>query len=686
MMPDFGRSGMTEARHRRARELAAAAVDGPLAANDSAWLASHLSDCPGCQATADDYEGLHAELRGLQRPEPPRDLWARTSAALDAVDARAGRMAGAHAAVRRTPNRTLLASALAVAVVVVLAGASLLAQPPIAGRPGSSSPGAVAAGAPTHAVASQAPQAPLVVVNGTGYWIASSGGVYEIRDSSADCAAPSDSCTVSGWPGRTLGSITSDSQVLAVVAPDARQAVVWTGDKIAIVPLATTPQTVSLDLLTPGPTIAPSPAPLASVAAGTPSALPSPPPTATLPPEQMATASLEASPASRATNPPSPIASPAVTAAAATASATAPAATAATTSAVAILDGYEVVGPSPEFSADGDLVAFSARPVDHGTGPDVFVWRTGDARARAVTVRHADLFAGWFGRTVMVNEISAAAGGAGTIATTAYFYDPSAGRALEVDRPMLLAGVDPTGTWMIYWSGSVEFDVSSGLWQPGSGDLYFDRMANLEMEPARLDQAPAPTAPPSAASGAVQGPSQTPVSSLGPTFSAESSAGSSPGESAAVQSAPPVQVASPSATASSAPQLLAVGSARNSVGRWSVKWDASGSNVAVWVADRGSGNTGSLSLFALDRRTGALSPGLVAGPVLATFCFDDGKLVYTSALDGTTYMKTVPVALPAPSPSPTASAPATLPAGSSAQPVPGSSPSVLPNSSMQPGS
>ena len=56
-----------------------------------------------------------------------------------------------------------------------------------------------------------------------------------------------------------------------------------------------------------------------------------------------------------------------------------------------ILSDYEIVGRDPEFSADGSQVAFAARPVDHSTGPDVFVWRVGQEQAVPATFHHADL-------------------------------------------------------------------------------------------------------------------------------------------------------------------------------------------------------------------------------------------------------------------------------------------------------
>ena len=49
--------------------------------------------------------------------------------------------------------------------------------------------------------------------------------------------------------------------------------------------------------------------------------------------------------------------------------------------ALAIASGVKVVGESAAFSPDGDWFAFSARPADGSTGPDLYLWRVGDEPA-----------------------------------------------------------------------------------------------------------------------------------------------------------------------------------------------------------------------------------------------------------------------------------------------------------------
>src|SRR5512135_144544 len=82
--------------HGRARELAAIRMDEPLPAAEDAWLEEHLVGCEACTRVAAEYReqsGLLAPLRDIA-PEPPRDLWARTAAAIEADASSARRATG----------------------------------------------------------------------------------------------------------------------------------------------------------------------------------------------------------------------------------------------------------------------------------------------------------------------------------------------------------------------------------------------------------------------------------------------------------------------------------------------------------------------------------------------------------------------------------------------------------------
>ncbi|MHB8890599.1 MAG: anti-sigma factor family protein, partial [Candidatus Limnocylindrales bacterium] len=88
--------GAGAADHDRARELAATRLDEALPGGDIAWLEDHLAACADCAAVGAAYDEQRLSLRALRvdSPEPPRDLWARTAAALEAEGAARARRAG----------------------------------------------------------------------------------------------------------------------------------------------------------------------------------------------------------------------------------------------------------------------------------------------------------------------------------------------------------------------------------------------------------------------------------------------------------------------------------------------------------------------------------------------------------------------------------------------------------------
>jgi hypothetical protein len=638
----------SERIHERATLLASEAIDSALEPADAAWLAEHLDGCADCQTVADEYRSLRDELRSLAAPEPPRDLWARTSAALDELD-RSGQRKGV--ALRLgfgglAANRSFVGTAVAVSLVVVFSGISLLSQVPGSRGSGSGRPSDLAVGPPTTLPA----DAPVAVVDGTSYWIKRDGETYQIRSGSSKCSGSIDRCYVSSDSGTTVGSITSTSPVFAALAPDARQAAVWNGDTIAILPLAPeAPSTVAIDQMTPRPSVT-------SSAVATPTAS-----TATATATSTAVASASATPTSRVVTPSAP-----PTVSASPSQSASPSPTIASTPAVpvsvptAILNGYKVVGRNPEFSADGLWVAFSAAPTNFGNGPDLFVWKVGQERAHAVTSAHADLFSGWFGSQILVSELSAGQSGAaaGDIASpsasaapsiqasgasVSYLFDPATDTAQSIGRPMLLPVADPTRTFLVYWSGTIVLDATSGQLKAGKGNLYLDSWANLTLTPAALDGA---TPAPSASAPTV---SQAPSASPTPESTASNEAIPSPTPSSIPQpSASPIL-----------PQLLRA-SAIDSVANWVVDWDATGQHVAVWVGDPSSQSVGVVSLFAIDHGLVATAGPLFAARGLSSVQFDNGFLVYTTPAegsDGKTYLVPLPStpAGPSPSPSPSAS-------------------------------
>src|SRR5262245_58029974 len=180
------RAGHAAAEHERARSLSAQRLDEPLGPADAMWLTDHLAGCAACRAIAAEYDADRAALRGLRdhQPQPPRDLWARTSAAIEreaVASGRAPRKAAGPAAVpARSGRRWPMVGAVAgVAVVVVVVGASLLSggfltQQPRLGEVPSQPPVAVA----TESVSAE--PTPLAVDAGSVGLIGSSQDGYAI--------------------------------------------------------------------------------------------------------------------------------------------------------------------------------------------------------------------------------------------------------------------------------------------------------------------------------------------------------------------------------------------------------------------------------------------------------------------------------------------------------------------------
>jgi len=65
-----------------------------------------------------------------------------------------------------------------------------------------------------------------------------------------------------------------------------------------------------------------------------------------------------------------------------------------------------LVGSVSGYSPNGTLFAFTARPADGTTGPDVYVWRTTEREARPVTSDHGSLFSAWIGERLLVSRVA----------------------------------------------------------------------------------------------------------------------------------------------------------------------------------------------------------------------------------------------------------------------------------------
>jgi hypothetical protein len=441
-------------QHEQARSLLVERLDGPLTDHGSAWLEEHLGGCPACAAEAAAYEADRQALRALRSapPEPPRDLWARTAAAIEQQSGgrRTGRWSG-----RRLP----LGALSGLAVIAVVIGASLLSGGVTTRRLApietSGTVGADTAGGSPVPSGPEVDATPFRVGAGDVAWVDEGpDGGMNYSSTVVDSVCPGTGST--GCP-----AVREDHQgVLAlkstprtiIGSPTRRQAVAianvgTAGDELLIVAL---PEPSASPASTPPPSASPAPT---TGSQATPGAAASP-----IGPNESESVS------------PSDAASPSPTVAVSVAPSPTPSATPAPTVAaqLAIASGIVVVGESAAFSPDGAWFAFTARPVDGSDGADIYVWHVGDERAHRLTRDGMSYFGSWSDGDVIASRPSDPT--ARRPEATSVSIDPSSGRehpAGRLWRPV----VDPTGHLAIGWSGTLAKGTDTTDWAPASGRL-----------------------------------------------------------------------------------------------------------------------------------------------------------------------------------------------------------------------
>ncbi len=125
----MSRSRGRRLQHGRARAWISERLDGPLGPARDAALDAHLAACPDCRRVEEEYRANRAALRRLPAPAAPRDLPARTFAALEFEARRVGPARAAPVLQARGARRSggvaigsLLTVALVAVVGVLLAG------------------------------------------------------------------------------------------------------------------------------------------------------------------------------------------------------------------------------------------------------------------------------------------------------------------------------------------------------------------------------------------------------------------------------------------------------------------------------------------------------------------------------------------------------------------------------------
>jgi len=132
--------------------------------------------------------------------------------------------------------------------------------------------------------------------------------------------------------------------------------------------------------------------------------------------------------------------------------------------AIQIAKDVVVVGSVAAYNKDGSRFAFSARPADGSTGPDVFVWDTSEPLAHAITRDHTSIFAGWQGGHLLVSRVVDGAPGT-------FLVDPVSGARLGDRLSDAWPTVGPDGTAAAWWDGTVTLAADGVTWIPGDGRL-----------------------------------------------------------------------------------------------------------------------------------------------------------------------------------------------------------------------
>jgi hypothetical protein len=730
-LSDPGRPRTTRERwasdHERARQRAAERLSLPLPAAEQGWLDRHLRSCGACAAVAADYAAEQAALRALEEPIPPRDLWARTAAALDRAERQASRdlnpsvfpgrggtpgsrgsrsirglraeqrASAFRAAPRGVPQRLLadrrtppqprppglgwvapFGALAAVAIVIVVGGNALLNGSAIS--PLSSPLSADASASVPGAVASTPIATPIQVGAGEVAWLTpADDGSYSLNFASVDTVCPAnakpDCAPIAPSSPRhfaTVGSalhtvIRSPSKKQLVVVPTSTK--MGSGGGSVIVVAVPTPVPTAIPAATATATANPtkSASPAESPSAGTATATAtstasdgaSGAASSTAPGDSVSPAATDTATPALPTDTPSPAdGTPAPTATAtpaATDTATAsvpgasetpetsasvePSAPQPTASALAIISDVVVVGETAAYSPDGTMLAFSARPADGSRGPDIYLWRPGDAAAHPVTSDHASVFSGWLSNQLLGSRAITGAspqpssGTSGTSGTSGASETPSVASpspsttesATATPAGSASAADDAVGVGAVFanaeGAASVNFPAAADV--PASAvpqSFVLDAITLVESDLAAPAWRP------------VVDPTGRFVAYWAGTlrYDPATLAWRPDRGTLVLASWPALRGSDPGAALAPVPLLGDPGTP--SPAEWDMRWDEGGTHLAIWIADAGNPDLGRLNLLTIDA-TGRVDPtgiSLHDAPALAGFSIGSDRLAWAT--------------------------------------------------------
>ena len=549
-----GRSDDWSTQHARALARAAERLDAPLDPQEDTWLEEHLAACPDCASAATEYAIQRLELRGLRdrTPEPPRDLWARTAASIER-EARHRSLAPRDRSRRRAlAPYALLAGALVVAVVV--GTLSSYRGPVTTASAVPTAPDVLAAATPSPS----AGPTPLAVARQEVDFLGRDRyGDFRLYTTRVSEVCPKDAGTC---------ATTQPSEVQSIGPLSSPETVFGSGDAPLVV-LGDGANGSSVYAV--------------AIPKGSP-----PPGSSSRPTDAVATPTLTASPLQSPAATPSPTQSNGATTAPASPSAeTSPSASANAPSAsptsppagtVEIARDVEVVDTTAAYAPDGSAFAFTARPADGSHGPDIYLWKVGDAEATPITSDHRSVFGSWAGDTIVGSTVVTTADGQDN-EPAAFTLSPDGGANVPLPQTGLAwrPAVDPNQGSAVYWAGTLEPTDDDLGWRTVAGRLVLGRWS------VGGDTSAGPAATPLATDQAIER-SETTI-------------------------------------------------AEGPIADWDARWDETGTRLAVWIADADDPTVGTLSLYVVDPFDGRIdlaNPPLSNEPAGAGFSIADGRLAW----------------------------------------------------------
>jgi hypothetical protein len=459
--------------HVRARAALSDRLDLPLEPAEATWLDAHLEACPDCRVIADSYAAQRLELRALRdrTPPPPRDLWARTAAAIESE----ARFRDSHARAGGWRSRRSLApgALLATALVVAVAVGTLTSSQRPPGDGGGQPSTAVALGTapPSSAPVGGGPgPTPIPAPRKFAYLAQDTAGEFSIKTKSIDEVCPStatEPCATDATtedhpvaldqnPSTVIGSADNERLIVVNDPTSANSGTISVLSLASRPPVATpTPSATPTESASPTPSALASPSVRPSQPTSTGSAGPSAPPISSPSP------SVEVTPTPSGT--------------------------------IEIAHDVVLVGQSAAYSASGTWFAFTARPADGSAGPDIYAWKVGDLLANPLTTDHRSVFGSWAGDIMVGSTLLDTTGGANAdLEPAAFLLDPATATqtALPQTGKAWRPAVDPGGRKAVYWAGTVRSTTDAG-YAPDAGRLVLGDWGTGTSAPS---EGPVPTA------------------------------------------------------------------------------------------------------------------------------------------------------------------------------------------------